>query len=163
MTYLPNLNISSEVWSSYTTSYAQTKQKQFLTTLEIFRLQCRYQRVRFFGVICIRINDPGSFCLKATDGSILVKDLLVPLMHHGLYSFHCSTGFMAKALLPYFPFSRRQNLSSTQEPRPLFWASAFNPANSANILANTAKDECSSVIGKRTRSSSRKLSEPTDL
>lgn len=73
MTYVPNLNISSEVWSSYTTSYAQTKQKQILTTLEIFRLQCVYQRVRFFGVICFRINDPGSLCIKA---------LLVPLMHH---------------------------------------------------------------------------------
>ena len=42
-----------------------------------------------------------------------------------LSSFHCSCVFIAKALLPSFPFSRRQNLSSTQEPRPRFSASAF--------------------------------------
>ena len=36
-------------------------------------------------------------------------------------------------------------LSSWQEPRPRFSASAFNPANSANFLVNTAKNEYSSV------------------
>ena len=42
-------------------------------------------RVHFFGMIWIKINDPGSFkswCMKGTDESTVGKDLLVPLMHH---------------------------------------------------------------------------------
>ena len=47
----------------------------------------------------------------------------------GPSSCHCSCVFIGKVLLSSFPFSRRQNLSSTQEPRPCFSASAaFNPA-----------------------------------
>ena len=42
-------------------------------------------RVRSFGMIQIRINDPrslGSWCIKGTDESTLGKDSSVPLMHH---------------------------------------------------------------------------------
>ena len=44
-----------------------------------------------------------------------------------------------------------------------FFVYFVEPTNSANFLVNTAKDECSSVIGKRTRSFPSKLSEPTDF
>ena len=54
----------------------------------------------------------------------------------GLSSSHCSCVFIAKAL-----HNLSSELESTQEPRSLFSASAFIPANSANFLANTTKDE----------------------
>ena len=41
--------------------------------------------VHFLGVIWIRISDPrsvGSWCIKGTNESTLVKDSSVPLMHH---------------------------------------------------------------------------------
>ena len=46
---------------------------------------CLTLRVRFFGMIQIRINDPrslGSWCIKGTDESALVKASSVPLMHN---------------------------------------------------------------------------------
>ena len=44
-----------------------------------------FLRVRSFGVIRIRINDPrslGSWCIKGTNESTLITDSSVPLMHH---------------------------------------------------------------------------------